>query len=169
MVAPASRHSRGVMPSPISPRTAERRGEVLRFPVERTASRRAGPGRGAAIGMHPAGSALPPRRGQGPGRLRLTSRGRFVVGLLTGLLLLTLVAAGVVIGSRSATAGRDSQPLPVTYRTVLAGETLWGIAGEVAPGADRRDVVAELVELNALPGARVSAGQRLAIPAGEGW
>jgi hypothetical protein len=157
------------MPSLIPTRAGGpgRHGEVvLRFPVERVAPR---PGRSAAIGRHPAGSALPARGAAVRAPLRLTRRGRFVVGLLTGLLLLTLVAAGVVIGSRNASAGRSSQPLPVSYRTVLSGETLWAIAGEVAPRADRRDVVADLIELNALPGADLAAGQRLAIPVGEGW
>jgi hypothetical protein len=167
MVAPASRHMGGVMPSLNRPAGgADRPAAVLRFPVERAV---AGQARAAAISRHPAGSGLRRRPAPQPAPLRLTRRGRVVVAVLTGLLLLGLVAAGVVLGTRSASAGRDSAPLPVTYRTVLAGETLWGIAGEVAPGADRRDVVAELVELNALPGARVSAGQRLAIPTGEGW
>jgi hypothetical protein len=44
---------------------------------------------------------------------------------------------------------------------------LWSIAGEVAPGADRRDTVAEIVELNALDGSSVRAGQRIAVPVGQ--
>jgi Tfp pilus assembly protein FimV len=52
-----------------------------------------------------------------------------------------------------------------TEVTVMAGESLWGIAQEVAPSADPRDVVDAIVRLNALDGVELSAGQRLSIPA----
>jgi LysM repeat protein len=53
----------------------------------------------------------------------------------------------------------------VAERVVLPGETLWEIAGEVAPGVDRRVTVAQIVKLNDLASAEVHAGQRLAVPA----
>jgi Tfp pilus assembly protein FimV len=71
---------------------------------------------------------------------------------------------GVLLIDRTAEAGSISRPVPVTYRVVLPGETLWQIAGEVAPGVDRRDTVARLLELNALSTAGVRAGQRIAVP-----
>lgn len=49
-------------------------------------------------------------------------------------------------------------------RTVGPGETLWGIAGEIAPDADRREVVQRLAERNGR--SRLLAGQALIIPAG---
>ena len=51
-------------------------------------------------------------------------------------------------------------------RTIVVqpGQTLWSIAGDVAPGADRRDTIARIVELNALPSTAVSAGERIAVP-----
>lgn len=95
--------------------------------------------------------------------LRLTRRGRLVVQSIVGLLLLGAIVAGTVIGG-SAVAGSDPQQVPVTYHVVLPGETLWQIAGQVAPAADRRDTLARIVELNALPSGAVRVGQRLAIP-----
>jgi hypothetical protein len=70
----------------------------------------------------------------------------------------------VLLLNRTAEAGSTSRSMSVSYRTVLPGETLWQIAGEVAPGVDRRDTVARIVELNALSSAGVAAGQRIAVP-----
>jgi LysM repeat protein len=47
---------------------------------------------------------------------------------------------------------------------VEPGDSLWSIALEVAPTADPRDVVDEIVRLNALGSSTVEAGQRIAIP-----
>ena len=55
--------------------------------------------------------------------------------------------------------------MPTRYITVGPGETLWAIAGEVAPDADRRDTVQRILEINALPSANLQAGQRIAVPA----
>jgi hypothetical protein len=96
--------------------------------------------------------------------VRLTRRGRIVVRIgSAGLVLLSLLA-GVLLLNRTAEAGSTSRSMSVSYRTVLPGETLWQIAGEVAPGVDRRDTVARIVELNALSSAGVAAGQRIAVP-----
>jgi LysM repeat protein len=54
----------------------------------------------------------------------------------------------------------------VHTHVVLPGETLWGIARQVAPGDDPRDTVARIVEFNSLPTTAVHAGQRLALPPG---
>jgi LysM repeat protein len=74
------------------------------------------------------------------------------------------VGGGVLV-DRPALAGQDAETGPVAERVVLPGETLWGIAGEVAPGVDRRETVAQIMELNDLASAEVRAGQRLAVPA----
>ena len=50
------------------------------------------------------------------------------------------------------------------YVTVAPGDTLWSIAGEVAPGEDRRDTVARILELNARETSGVRAGDRIAVP-----
>ena len=70
-------------------------------------------------------------------------------------------SGGSALASRDASAPSGS----FTTLTVTAGESLWSIAEQVAPGADPRDVVDAIVRLNALEGVTVSAGQRLSIPA----
>jgi LysM repeat protein len=97
----------------------------------------------------------------GQSTLRLTRRGRLVI-------LVMLLAVGAVLSMAVASSGAASsaaEQVPVQYVTVAPGDTLWSIAGEVAPGTDRRDTVAEIVELNALDGSSVQAGQRIAVPA----
>ena len=95
-----------------------------------------------------------------PVSVRLTARGRAVV---TGLLVVMAVAALLLTASVSG-AGTSSTPVPVRQVTVEPGQTLWEIAGNVAPDADRRDTVATILELNALPGSSVQAGQQIAVP-----
>ena len=93
--------------------------------------------------------------------LRLTRRGRL---LITSLLFLSGVALTLFTGGVSL-AGTQTHPVPVRYVTVVPGDTLWSIAGEAVPGADRRDTVHRIVELNALPGPQLFVGQRVAVPA----
>lgn len=97
--------------------------------------------------------------GQQP--LRLTARGRVVVVVL-GLLL----AIGVsTIAARASADGPASSAVEVTRHVVLEGETMWGLAQQVAaPGEDVRDVVLELVRLNDLPSAGLMAGQEILLP-----
>jgi hypothetical protein len=109
------------------------------------------------------GAAYGVDTGEAP--LRLTRRGRVVVRLLGAAGLLLVVAVGV-LGGRPALAGQDAPRVPVAQHVVMPGETLWGIAGEVAPNADRRETVAQIIELNSLDSADVAAGQRLSVPAG---
>lgn len=92
--------------------------------------------------------------------LRLTRRGRLLITTL-------LFAVGVAVTSFSGAvslAGTHSEHVPVRYVTVAPGDTLWSIAGEAAPGADRRDTVHRIVELNALGGPELTVGQRVAVP-----
>ena len=49
--------------------------------------------------------------------------------------------------------------------TVAVGDSLWSIAEDIAPERDPRDVVDEIVRLNALDSVVVQAGQSIAIPA----
>jgi hypothetical protein len=115
-----------------------------------------------AAGHHAARQSTALGNPNGP--IRLTRRGRIVLRIGTAVLVLLAVASGVLLLERTAQAGSQSHPVPVSYRIVLPGETLWQIAGEVAPKADRRDTVAEIMELNALDSAAVGAGQRIAVP-----
>lgn len=95
--------------------------------------------------------------------LRLTRRGRVVVFVLA----LGLGLAGV-LGDQVASADAPAPGVPVETYTVRAGETLWDIAASVAgPGRDVRDVVDSLVALNDLPGAALTAGQQILLPAAD--
>jgi hypothetical protein len=96
--------------------------------------------------------------------LRLTRRGRVAVRVLVVLLGLVVTAVVVLTAGRSAKADAAAHPVEVGYHVVAPGETLWQIAGEVAPGVDRRDTVASIVELNALRTEQLAAGDRIAVP-----
>jgi hypothetical protein len=93
--------------------------------------------------------------------VRLTRRGRMTLALLG------LATAGVVLGiahasapgaGSSAVADRSSLPAVVT---VQAGDTLWSIAGQVAPGRDPRAEVDDLQRINHLASVALVAGQVL--------
>jgi len=104
------------------------------------------------------------RPGRAPAPLRLTRRGRVVVRLVAGLLLAAAVTAAVLLLVRPAMAGTHSEPVEVRYHLVMPGETLLQIAAEAVPGVDARDTAARIIQLNALPGSGLAAGQRLALP-----
>ena len=93
--------------------------------------------------------------------LQLTARGRAV---LLFVLLVTALVVSLATGAVSL-AGTSATAVPVQYVTVEAGETLWAIAAEVAPTADRRETIALIRELNALSSSAVRAGQQIAVPA----
>ncbi len=97
-------------------------------------------------------------------RLRLTPRGR--------ALALLLVAAPLVVGSffgilngGGATATDTSAAAPLETVTVSSGQSLWQIAERLAPRADTREVIADLMNLNQLPSAEIWPGQLLEVPA----
>jgi nucleoid-associated protein YgaU len=84
-----------------------------------------------------------------------------------GAALLAAGVASLAAGSSLLFGGSATAPAgPAPARVVVhAGDTLWGIAGRLAPTADRRDVVASLVEVNHLPGpGAIAPGQFLEVP-----
>ena len=96
-----------------------------------------------------------------PAPARLTRRGRLVVTLvLLGAVLLACVA----FGARSAATGDAGSPVPTRMVQVGPGDTLWGIASEVAGPGQVREKVLQIEQLNALPGPALRVGQRLAVP-----
>lgn len=98
----------------------------------------------------------------GSGQLRLTRRGRVVVWLLG-------VALATGLGGVAASASADGPARGTEVRRVVVepGQTLWGIAAEVAaPGEDVRDVVLGLMRLNRLPSGGLQAGQEIVVPVG---
>ncbi len=131
--------------------------KVVAIDSRARAARRAGrSGHFSATGAHPAELSGPP--------LRLTRRGRAVAAVLLALLIAVVVATGVALIQRPAQAGEQVRPIPASYHVVLPGETLWSIAGQLAPSADRRDTIDRIIEFNALSSAGLHAGQRVAIP-----
>lgn len=94
--------------------------------------------------------------------LRLTSRGRLVMVVL---FLVALFAGGVLFGSTSTRAtGEAGAPRDYQYLVVQPGQTLWGIAKDVAPQDDPRATIEAIRRLNALPHTGIEAGQRIALP-----
>lgn len=101
-------------------------------------------------------------------RVRMTPRGRRALALLVAAPVLALgglAGAGIVGDALSgAIASSSSATAEFEHITVLPGQSLWQIAASVAPGADPRDVVAEIEMLNGIRGA-IQPGEQLAIPA----
>lgn len=95
--------------------------------------------------------------------LRLTRRGRRV---FTALAAVPLVVGALVfaLNGGGATASADLATGDFQYVTVESGQSLWQLAESLAPGADPREVVADIVLLNQLEGSVVYPGERLAIP-----
>ncbi len=98
------------------------------------------------------------------GELRLTRRGRLVVFVAA---LLVAVAIGLFLSVGSAATETPVGPAPTEVVTVAPGETLWGIASELADGTDTsvREMMIEIERLNALGSPVLHAGQRLRVPA----
>ncbi len=97
--------------------------------------------------------------------LRMTRRGRAV---LLGLVATPLVIVALAFGLNSGSATATSSSTPLSTITVVGGETLWGVARQIAPGSDPRDVIADIMSVNRLKSATIVPGERLAIPAKYG-
>jgi hypothetical protein len=78
--------------------------------------------------------------------------------------LVVLLSSVVLLGAQIGRAGAELDgppPAPEVY-VVQPGDTLWSIADQVAPGADRRDVVGRLTD--AAGGSALVPGQRIELP-----
>jgi hypothetical protein len=104
---------------------------------------------------------LAPRLAARRSTVRLTRRGRLVV--LT-LALLALLAAGILVASGSVATDEPGTPEPTRVVMVGSGDTLWGIAADVAADGDVRAMIDRIERLNALDTGMVSAGQKLLVP-----
>jgi nucleoid-associated protein YgaU len=104
-----------------------------------------------------------------PAPIRLTRRGRIVVWTLVAIAvagvagLIWLAIGGQAQASSHAGAGRSAGS-GVARVVVRSGQTLWGIAAKVDPGADPRVIIPQIVELNSLRGTAISVGQVLWVP-----
>ncbi len=95
--------------------------------------------------------------------VRMTHRGRVVaVVVFVGVALAVMTAMG---GWATATLDGGS-PTPVHVVEVGAGDTLYDIAADVAKPGEIRSMVLRIQELNSLPGAQITEGQKLAVPRG---
>jgi hypothetical protein len=95
-----------------------------------------------------------------PRPLRLTRRGVVAIALgvavIGGLLLLVAHLSAESAAARPAIA-------PGTVVTVQPGDTLWSIAGQVAPGRDPRRVVEQIRQSNHLTSVSLIPGQTLKV------
>lgn len=113
--------------------------------------------------------------------LHLTRRGRIVFTIMAAVPLIIGALAFALNGGMAAAtgqgasagigaglgAGSDAVTVDATafeYVTIYSGQSLWQVAETLAPTADPRDVIAEIVSLNQLSSEAVQPGQRLALP-----
>lgn len=95
--------------------------------------------------------------------VRLTRRGRLVV-LATALL--AVLAIGFFLASGSVATGEPGTAEPTRVVLVGSGDTLWGIASDLADDGDVRAMIDRISKLNALDSGMVVAGQQLVVPVG---
>ena len=111
----------------------------------------------STLSISPTFRTAAPRRST----VRLTRRGRVVV-VLAGLLV-ALAAAFVLAGGAVGTEQPGTAPATEVVQ-VAPGDTLWGIASEIATDGDVRGVMNEIERLNALESTGLAAGQKLRVP-----
>ena len=90
--------------------------------------------------------------------LRLTRRGVAVLAVAVAAVALVLVGLAWLSAPGAAAPARGTASATVTVRP---GDTLWAIAGRVAPASDPRAEVARLQRLNGLSGVDLVVGQQL--------
>jgi hypothetical protein len=152
---------------PLVPRSAPRVREIAddRAAAARPATPGQGPGQAdaeAAV-VRRAPRPVP----ESPAPLRLTRRGRIVLGLIAvvlATLALTVVSMSLS-DAQAANHGRAGAGYQGMRQVVVEpGETLWSIASQAEPSADPRQVVAEIMTANSLTSSNVQAGQLLWVP-----
>jgi len=118
----------------------------------------------STIAIHPTVAYSRAAAATRPAPMRLTRRGRIIVGTLIAL---PIVVGAYFVGMGATSAGADSAVSTASfeYVTVMPGDTLWAIAGNLADGGDTQAVISSIVELNQLDSMTVQPGQQLAIPA----
>lgn len=97
------------------------------------------------------------------GDLRLTARGRMVLGVTSIVFLLLVV---MFSGRLTADAGTSlaERGRATGVVVVQPGENLWQIARSIAPQSDPRETVIAIRELNGLGDSTVKAGQSIVVP-----
>lgn len=133
-------------------------------PVRQSTRRQSGPDRSVQQRSAPERRTHQGQSGAAQSSVRLTRRGRLAVFLGTLAVALT---ASFFLGAGAVGTEESGTPAPTEIVMVGTGDTLWGIAAEVAGDADIRDVMTEIERLNALDGPALMAGQKLRVPAAE--
>ena len=107
----------------------------------------------------------------GRNAVRLNRRGRFV---LRGLPLMLAVAAltafalsALNIGFSPAAVSAAGSGAELEKVVVSPGDTLWEVAAEADPDADRYTTMERIAQLNELEGAELQPGTELFVPAGR--
>jgi len=99
--------------------------------------------------------------------LRLTRRGRVVVA---GLAVLLVAALSLIVAGAAQATSHAAPPGAVAHNlaqvAVRPGQSMWSVAESADPDADTRLVIRQILELNALHGDTVFAGERLWVPRG---
>ncbi|GIG54266.1 LysM peptidoglycan-binding domain-containing protein [Demequina activiva] len=116
-------------------------------------------------GQRPVRRAVPARSSR-PARLRVQLIQTPAARARRRGVLVAMVLAAVAIVAPQAFANDDSAP-PVVFDTytVSSGETVWSIAAGITPaGVDVRDVVEDIITLNAMGGSALQAGEQLLLP-----
>lgn len=112
------------------------------------------------------------------GSVRLTRRGKIVVGLLAVIAVASLAAlVWLAVAGRAQAAGQVGQPgqagqpgqpgsvgHSMLRVVVRPGESLWSIAVRTDPDTDPRAVIQQIIDDNALSGTAIRAGQVLWVP-----
>ena len=162
---PAGRRAGGAPrgPQPASPgparRDPRRPGARVRRADGAVATVRARGARTCRTG--PAGLAAPVDELGVPAPMRLTRRGRRVVAGVSVAIGLSVAAVTAVVVTA---AGQPFDLAGSSTVVVQPGDTLWGIAREVAPQDDPRAVVDAIEDLNGLHDGELMAGQVLRLP-----
>jgi len=118
----------------------------------------------AVIAPHPVCA----RAAVGSPPLRLTRRGRVVVATLVVAVIAAIALVVAMAAAGGAQATNHGQPR-AGYQgmheiVVRPGQTLWSIASAAEPAADPRDVVQQIMMVNAMTDTTISAGQLLWVP-----
>jgi hypothetical protein len=86
------------------------------------------------------------------------------LAFLAGVLALLVVVGA---GSAATNGSRDAvDAVPTRVVEVAEGDTLWGIASDMAAPGETREVIHRIKELNGLSGSALVEGQRLVVPQG---
>lgn len=123
----------------------------------------------AVVTLRPsAASPIRPAIGPAARPVRLTRRGRRVVGGLAvaaaalAAFLLSLALSGGALASSHGSAGSPLQGMRQVV--VQPGQNLWSLAAQAEPGADPRLVIPQIVSANSLAGDAIFPGEQLRVP-----